>query len=408
MPVTDGESPAPASVLSGKRAAILLYSGYPNDPRPRRSANAMAEAGMAVDLLCIDESGTKPRIETQGSLTIHRILMKRDRSHKLAYLFKYTRFITAAFWFLLRRSISRRYDIVHVHNMPDILVFSALIPKLQGARIVLDLHDPMPELMTCIYGLKPTHRMVRMLRWFEKLSIRFSDMVLTPNVTFKNLFTSRSCPKDKICIVMNSPETDIFDPARIGRGKAGKGFQIIHHGSIVHRHGIDLLVEAVALLRDRIPGIRLVFFGGKTPFLDTILETAKRLHISDIVDYRGPAPQAVIAEAIHDSDLGVIPNRLSPFTEINFPTRIFEYLAMDRPLVAPATTGIKDYFKADELLMFEPENIQSLADKILWVYQNPGAAAACAARGKKVYLRNLWPDEKRRFLEYMSALISTP
>jgi hypothetical protein len=45
------------------------------------------------------------------------------------------------------RSLTWRYNLVHVHNMPDVLVFEAFIPRVCGARVILDLHDPMPELM---------------------------------------------------------------------------------------------------------------------------------------------------------------------------------------------------------------------------------------------------------------------
>lgn len=305
----------------------------------------------------------------------------------------------------MRRSLRKRYDFVHVHNMPDFLVFSALIPKLQGARIILDLHDPMPELMMSIYELDANHKMVVILRMLERWSIRFADVVLTPNRTFKEVFVSRGCPPEKMQITMNSPETSIFNPERmIEPGKRTDGtFRLIHHGSIFHRHGIDLLVKAIAQVRPKIPGIQLELYGDPTPFLDTVMETARQLAVTDIIHFHGGKTQTELAQAIFESDLGIIPNRRSSFTELNFPTRIFEYLAMHRPLIAPATRGIKDYFKPDELLMFEPGNVEDLAAKILWAYENPEATANFLEQGRRVYLQNLWTDEKRRMMEYIAG-----
>lgn len=408
-----GESPADSKqdmprTLAGQRAAVILYSGYPGDPRPRRAAEAMAAAGMEVDLLCIMRSVELPLKADIAGVHVFRLPLKHRRDSKWNYLWQYSRFIFKAFWFLTWRGWRRKYDVVHVHNMPDVLVFSALLPKLRGARIILDLHDPMPELMMSIYGLGAHHNLVRLLRVFERWSIRFADTVLTPNLAFKKLFVSRGCPPDKMQIVMNSPEPEIFDPEKqVSNVRPDGAFRIIHHGSIVHRHGIDQLVEAVALVRKNIPGICLDFYGPQTPFVETIMEVAQKLGVTDIVHFRGPAPQKVIAQAIHNADLGIIPNRRSSFTELNFPTRIFEYLAMHRPLIAPATHGIKDYFKPDELLMFEPNNVEDLAAKILWVYENPDAVADYVARGRQVYLKNLWPDEKRRFLGYVAGTAST-
>ena len=155
------------------------------------------------------------RANASGGVGVFRLPMKRLRGSKFAYLWQYTRFLLSAFWFLARNSLVKKYDVVHVHNMPDFLVFAALVPRLRGARILLDLHDPMPELMMSIYGLAADRGAVRLLRMLERCSIRFAHLVLTPNITFKDLFVSRGCPPDKMQIVMNSPQIEVFDPARV-------------------------------------------------------------------------------------------------------------------------------------------------------------------------------------------------
>src|SRR2546425_11168806 len=95
--------------------------------------------------------------------------------------------------------------------MPDFLVFTAVVPRLLGARVILDLHDPMPELFRSIFGLRRDQLLFRCLLKLEKLSIAFADVVLTPNIAFKEIFASRSCLAEKIQIVMNSPRESIFD-----------------------------------------------------------------------------------------------------------------------------------------------------------------------------------------------------
>jgi glycosyltransferase involved in cell wall biosynthesis len=411
-----GVRPAPPTTLAsasgklrGKRAAVLLYSTYPSDPRPRRAAEAMVEAGMEVDLLSLAESDLEPTEEMVNGVRVFRLRLKRARTNKRTYLRQYGRFFASSFWFLTRRGLMRRYDVIHVHNMPDFLVFSALAAKMRGSRIILDLHDPMPELMTTIFGLKDGHWLVRILRRVERWSIGFSDLALAPNLAFKSLFSSRSCPPEKVQIVMNSPQQEIFDPDRFLPGENGEQppgqFRIMHHGSIVHRHGIDLLVEAVALVRPRITGVHLDIFGADTPFLRTVLGTAERLGVRDIVTYHGAKPQSEIAKAIRACHLGVVPNRRSVFTEINFPTRLFEYLAMHRPVLAPSTQGIRDYFGPGQLLMFEPNNVPDLAAKILWVWQNPEEAQSLVERGTQVYRQNLWNAEKARLLAHVASLM---
>ena len=399
----------PRADFRGKRAAVLLYSHYPADPRPRRAAEALVEAGMEVDLICLRETDGEPTCESVGGVNILRVPMRKRRSSKFAYLSLYGQFILYSFVLLVWRGLRRRYDLVHVHNMPDVLVFAALGPKLQGARILLDLHDPMPELLMSIYGLDDGNRFVRVLRRLERLSIGFADLVLTPNVTFKNLFVSRSCVPGKMQIVMNSPQPQIFDPDRpdlpVADAGSGAEFRLMHHGSIVHRHGVDLLVEALARVTPRLPGVRLDIYGAATPFLDVVLETGRRLGVADRIRYHGAKSQEEIAQAIRDCHLGVVPNRRSVFTDLNLPTRLFEYLAMQRPVVAPATRGIHDYFNAEQIILFERDDVDDLAAKILWAAANPEPVREMVARGIQVYRRHLWAEEKARFLGYVAGLM---
>ena len=422
-PPPPADGPEEASSLPGvprvdlrqRRAAVLLYSHHPADPRPRRAVEALVEAGMEVDIICLRENDDEPTRESAGGVNVLRLPLRKRRSSKLAYLTLYTQFILYSGALLLWRGWRRRYGLVHVHNMPDVLVFAGLGPKLFGARILLDLHDPMPELMTSIYGLGPSHWLVRVLRRLERWSIGFADLAITPNVTFKNLFVARSCPPEKMQIVMNSPQQQIFDPdrpdlpaelaPRDGQD-AGAEFRLMHHGSIVHRHGVDLLVEALAKVRPALPGVRLDIYGSPTPFLEVVLDTGRRLGVADCIRFHGAKSQAEIAAAIRQCHLGVVPNRRSAFTDINLPTRLFEYLAMRRPVVAPATQGIADYFGPDEVLMFDRDDVDDLAAKILWVAAHPQEAAEMVARGVRVYRQHLWEEEKTRFLGYVAALLS--
>jgi glycosyltransferase involved in cell wall biosynthesis/peptidoglycan/xylan/chitin deacetylase (PgdA/CDA1 family) len=397
--------------LHGKRAAVVLYSSYPADPRPRRAAEALISAGMSVDMFCLHDAETEPVHETVNGVQFFRLPVKKKRGSKLDYLLLYASFIWHSFWQLARRGIGGQYDLVHVHNMPDALVFSALVPKLRGAAVMLDLHDPMPELMMGIYGLTRRHPLVKILLLLEKWSIAFSDLAITPNIAFKNLFVSRSCRPEKMLIVMNSPEEKIFKAPRLfqdsqlTRTDGEGGFRLMHHGSIVHRHGVDLLVEAVAQLRDRIPGLRLDIYGTRTPFLDFVLQRATELKVDDIVHYHGAKTQQQIAQAILECDLGVVPNRFSAFTNINFPTRLFEYLAMGRPVIAPGTRGILDYFGPDEIVIFKPDDVTDLAEKIHWVYKNPDQIPDLVERGADVYRNHPWNTQRDCFIQEAAALL---
>ena len=148
----------------------------------------------------------RSRVAWRSSVSLLRIIA----AARLSYAVQYSIFILMSASILAWRSLKRRYDLIYVHNMPDILVFSALVPKALGAKVILDQHDPMPELMMTIFNLKENSLGVRVIRKLEQWSIECANLVITVNVACKRIFAARSCRPEKIGIVMNSPDGDIF------------------------------------------------------------------------------------------------------------------------------------------------------------------------------------------------------
>ncbi|HEY4301500.1 MAG TPA: glycosyltransferase [Candidatus Didemnitutus sp.] len=405
--MSDRSSEGDGRPMNGRRVAVLLYSSYPSDPRPRRAAEALAGLGATVEVICLRQKPDEPREEIIRGIHVRRITLKHRRGGKLTYFWQYSAFIFATFFILGWRSFRRRYDLVHVHNMPDVLVVSALLPKWRGARVILDLHDPMPELMMTIFGEK-RHRLIRLLRRLEKWSIARAHVVLTVNETCKKIFSQRSCAADKITVVMNSPDEGIFafrpaaPAARRGR------FSIMYHGSIVERHGLDLVVTALESIRPSCPAAELHIYGQRTPFLDQVLEQARNSPVADAVHYHGPKNLEQIVAAIHESDVGVIPNRRSIFTELNTPTRIFEYLSQGLPVVAPRAPGILDYFGPDDLAYFELGDAPDLARCLRRIHDAPESVPALVEKGQQVYLDHRWTNERQRFIDRAATLLGVP
>jgi glycosyltransferase involved in cell wall biosynthesis len=410
---SESSKPSSSSALRGKHAAVVIYSEIVSDARPRRELEALLDAGMTVDVICLQEKGGSSKTELRGPLHVTRIPIRHDRFRKTSYLRNYGYFFLRAFFCLAGRSFTRRYDLVHVHNMPDALVFAALVPRLAGAKIVLDLHDPMPELYQTIYGMQPDSGMVRLLQRLEKWSIRFAHLVLTPNEAFRRVFCSRSCPPCKVSIVVNTPDENIFKPVSPGSPPEQvrdprREFRVMYHGLIVERHGLRTAIEAVRRLSPDLPGIVLDLFGEQNAFLDEIMGAARETGLNGRIRYQGQRRLDDIPAAIAAADLGIIPNLRTPFTEINFPTRIFEYLALGKPVIAPDTRGIRDYFDDTQIIFFKPGDTDDLARAIWWVYEHPEAVATFVANGREVYKQHLWTGEKSRFLNSLESLFHQP
>jgi glycosyltransferase involved in cell wall biosynthesis len=388
---------------------MVTFSSYPADPRPRRAADALLGEGMSVDLICLGDEG-EPKRETLNGIHILRLPIKHQRGGKFSYAYNYSAFILMCAGILAARSLKRRYDLVYVHNMPDILVVSSLAPKALGAKVLLDLHDPMPELMTTIFNLDKNSLSVRLIQRIEKWSLARADLVLTVNIACKRIFTSRSCGAEKIDVVMNSPDERIF-PFRMGQSRPAatdappKRFVIMYHGSLVERNGLDLAVDALAKVREAAPAAELRIYGRKTPFLENVMGEARRKGLEDSVHYLGPKSLEDLVGVIEDCDIGIIPNHRNAFAEINTPTRIFEYLALGKPVIAPRAAGICDYFDDRALIFFELGNAEDLARSLLYAFSHPTEVGEIVKRGQEVYRAHNWGMERARLTGLVAGLL---
>lgn len=361
---------------------------------------------MKIDLIC-EGGDNSPERQMLHDLEVIRVPIKHSRGGALSYAYQYSAFILASAALLAWRSLRCRYDLVYVHNMPDILILSALFPKLFGAKVILDQHDPMPELMRTIFNMNEESLGVRIIRGLEKWSIARANLVITVNVACRRIFSARSCHLEKIEVVMNSPDEELF-PFRAALSYSTPTHNkpiIMYHGSLVARNGLELAVDALAIVCKTVPRVELRIYGPNTLYLGQVMEKAYSLGLQSNVRYLGSKKLEELAHEIENCDIGIIPNLRNSFTDINTPTRIFEYLALGKPVIAPRTPGIQDYFDTDSLLFFESGNSEDLAEKIEYAISHVAEVAAIAERGQEVYLAHTWQQEKKKLVSLVTMLL---
>jgi len=154
------------------------------------------------------------------------------------------------------------------------------------------------------------------------------------------------------------------------------------------------------------PTAELRVYGPSTPFLERVMEAVKNKGLQDIVHYFGPRRLEDLVGEIDGCDVGVIPNQRNPFTDINTPTRIFEYLAVGKPVIAPSTLGIQDYFNKESLVFFEPGDAADLAKQMQYTYLHRNDLMEIAHQGQQIYLAHTWEQERRTLLGGVSKILS--
>jgi len=132
----------------------------------------------------------------------------------------------------------------------------------------------------------------------------------------------------------------------------------------------------------------------------------RKLNLDNIVKYFGQVPIEKIVEIIPECDVGIIPNRLNPFTKINFPTRIFEYLYMKKPVVVPRTQGINDYFDESSIFYFDAGDAENLANVIFNVYSDPTKTIDVVNNGYRIYQNYRWEHQSKNLIKIYKELLN--
>jgi len=154
-----------------------------------------------------------------------------------------------------------------------------------------------------------------------------------------------------------------------------------------------------------VPNAELRIYGARNAFLDRVMDFVCSQGLESAVHYLGPRTTEGIVEAIEQCDVGIIPNHRNIFTELNTPTRIFEYLALGKPVVAPDSPGICDYFDERSLIFFELGNAEDLARKIEYVFRHPEEVVEITRRGQEVHEAHTWRQERLKLSTLVADLL---
>jgi glycosyltransferase involved in cell wall biosynthesis len=293
--------------------------------------------------------------------------------------------------------------------MPDYLVFVALYPKLTGARVVLHLHEPVPELFGTMF---PSRWYTRPFLWtlerVEQASIRFADRAITVTDQMRDNFVRRGADPGKIAVVVNVPDDRYFRLERyehlrdkvdgIKREESARGvFRVLTHGSIEERYGFDTIVRAVALAKDKVPGIEFRFMGDGD-HLAGVLALAQELGVGERVHYLGFVPFEQMIEEILLADVCVVAVEKNPYSVLVHTNKMFEYMALRRPVIMSRLDAVAAYMTDDAALYFDSGNHHELADRLVEIARDPRAAEARVQRANDLYNEHRWENEKQQYL----------
>lgn len=396
------ESSSPNS--RSRRIAHIAYTFLEDDARVRRYCEASAEIGYEVHVFCLRRKGQGKKDHLNG-VTVFR-LQKREINEKtpIVYLARILRF-----WLLVGIRISlnhliRPYHLIHVHNVPDFLIFSCLICKCTGAKVILDIHDLLPELYVSKFAVSSSSMMAKFLMFVERLSARFADHVIVANEIWREKLIRRALPERKCTSLLNYPNTKIFRPRSSSEGERKQaGFTILYPGTLNSHQGLGVAIKALEILKDKIPGVRLEIYG-EGPDLPKLMLMVKELGLEERVSFNRPVPLEQIASIMARANLGVIPKLADDFGNEAFSTKSLEFMACGVPVVMSRTMIDTFYFSDEHVRFFEPGNAEDLAEAIWEVYSRPEQTRRRVEAALQLISRDNWHTRKNEYLALITKL----
>jgi glycosyltransferase involved in cell wall biosynthesis len=382
---------------------MVVHGPYPiGEPRVTRQARAALEAGFDVDVVATRRPG-EPEREVVDGVRVFRLPVEHRRGGGIVRVLReYVGFTTLATLRVARLSAGRRYDVVHVHNPPDFLIAAAIIPKLQGARIVFDVHDLAPDLFASRYeGRRGGGLVDAALCRTERVAARVADAVVTVHEPYRQVLIKRSVPASKATVVMNSLDESLLPQAPARREESD--FRVFYHGTVTAWYGLELLVEAFASILPALPHARLEIHG-EGDALAAVHERADALPVSSRVSASGTyLPQADVLALAQGANVGVIPNLPTRLNQFALSSKLFEYVALGIPVVSSDLPTIRAHFDDTEIRYFRAGDAESLAEALLDVARNPEDAAERVAAARARYEEYRWPGNAARYVALLEA-----
>jgi glycosyltransferase involved in cell wall biosynthesis len=383
---------------------MVHYSDFAVDSRIQRQARALAERGDHVDCVCL---GDEVELNVgEGSIATHRAAGDKPRGGARAYLEGNARFLAGATRKVNALERSGRFDLVEIHNMPDALVFAALRPKLRGVPLMLNFHDTFPELFATLFDRPPGHPLVRLIRAEERVSAALADGHIFVTDEARELLRRRGISAKNTQVVMNTPDERVFGERRAASTPPTEGdLRIVYHGGLADRFGVETLVRAVALLRERSEPVALDVYGSDADAARQLAAFAAEIAPQGVRIAPQPTPVEEIPARLAAADLGVVPTLRDGFTEMLLPVKLLEYVHMGLPTIASRLPVIERYF-GDDVLLAEPGDAASIAAAIEGVRADPVAARSRAERASKRLAKIEWRQQRQGYLDLVDGLVA--
>jgi glycosyltransferase involved in cell wall biosynthesis len=302
----------------------------------------------------------------------------------------------------------QRSDIV-IATSPQLLVGLTgwWISRLKRCPLVFEVRDLWPESLLASGIGRQDSILIRSLERLTSFLYRRSDRIVVVTEAFKeNLMNRRGLPKEKIDVVENGVETELFAPDKDGAAiRAANGwdgrFIVSYIGTIGAAHGLDIILQAARRLHEILPQALFVLVGEGAE-KETLRALAEQERLSNVL-FLDQQPRDIIPFYINASDLCLVLLRNAELFTTVLPSKMLECMACARPVVLGVDGQARKILdQAQGGVHITPGDPEALAQAVMDLYRNPALRARLGENGRNFICAHY--SRRQKALQYQGIL----
>ena len=383
--------------LNPKNILMVRRAAYPQEKHVLRNVTTLLEAGYRVELICLKEP-SQPFQEHSDDLWIYRVPLEHHRGNLWNTFLEYWIFFLILIFLVPVRFLISKPRFIEIDTMPNFLVFSTLLPRLLGARVVLYMFELMPETYCEKLKVGMTHPIVRIMILEEKLSTIFANRIVVYHELMARSLSIRGIDEKKMNIVYNVPLEDRYAAEISAEPKEAGKVYFIHHGLVAEHYGLQYLLRAFKIVEDHLQPCPPIQFDivGKGEFIPELRALVERLRFNLVhIFFWGYVPDEKLVALLKRADAEVLPL----LSNILSPNKLFDLAYFGKPVLCSRVDAITYHFPEESILYFSKGDSTDIAAKLEnFILNKDDLSKKLSANIKKIYEQISWRSQKLLYL----------
>jgi glycosyltransferase involved in cell wall biosynthesis len=357
------------------KVCFLLQNDFPPDPRLSRTASVLIKHGHEVELFCDNRRGG-PQQEIVEGIRVYRLRHVTSNARGIGRLLRLPIFWNPI-WISQFLKFAKRgnFDVIHAINL-TMAPLGLLAARLLRIPLVYDMFENYPAAIRSwkLRGVfNHIFRNAAAAELLDRFCVRAVDHLIVVTEEAKQRALALGTPSGKITVVYNTPQLDAMTTQTIREDIAQrykKNFTIVYSGIVSSERGLETAIEAMQILSSSIPNAKLVIVGGG-PSEQALRELTIQSGLQSCVEITGWMDHNLLPSYVAAADVCIVPHPANPFIDTTMPNKLFEYMAMSKPVVVSDAKPLARIVHECKCgAVFTSGSAESFAEAILHVRTN--------------------------------------